>query len=239
MIVLSGYQRQLGNAHDPELAREGHRLVPALLLGKAGDDVIAGIIDLNATALPDREPTRPRKPGVTEVVLRAHRSWGAELCRPPLTGRSGRGRKEADSASSLALRLGLRVRPRIRKQGLAPHQRRQLVAERVDAVFEALVEHVANHDHPTLGPLAHSTKIGVTELRLGPVPERQRTNKRDGSIKADAVPTRNLFEDLASLRCQILHRHRLPERVRCVTAKRRDDSSSISRRLSAPLRARI
>jgi hypothetical protein len=49
-----------------------------------------------------------------------------------------------------------------------------LAAERIDAVFEALIEHVADHDHAALRPLTYASEIRVIELGLPAVAERAR-----------------------------------------------------------------
>jgi DNA-binding transcriptional LysR family regulator len=60
------------------------------------------------------------------------------------------------------------------------------IAERIDVILEALIEHVANHDHSTLRPLSHPPEIGVIELSLAPIPSRERIKQDERSVQADA-----------------------------------------------------
>ena len=85
-IALRRNQSQVGDAHEAELAREGQRLIAALLLGEARDPVLAGVIDADLAALLDRKSTRARKKGVSQIILGAGGGGTAQFRRPPLAG---------------------------------------------------------------------------------------------------------------------------------------------------------
>src|SRR5579872_6231511 len=112
--------------------------------------MLARIIDAHDAALLDRKPARAGKEGVAQVVLRASRVGLAEFGGPPLAGGVRSGDEQARLAAA-ALRLRLRG-----ERGLAIEEAGEVVAERIDAEFEALVEHVADHDHAAVRPLSHA-----------------------------------------------------------------------------------
>jgi hypothetical protein len=70
-ITLWQDQRQVGNAHEAELAGKGQRLIAALLLREAREPMLAGVIHADPAALLDREPTRAWKKGLSQVILGA------------------------------------------------------------------------------------------------------------------------------------------------------------------------
>ena len=84
-----------------------------------------------------------------------------------------------------------------------------LAAERVDAVFEALIEHVANHDHATLRPLTHASEIRVIELGLRSVAELECAEQGRHGIAADPMATRQVIDNLAPFGAEFLHSYRL------------------------------
>ena len=176
---------QIGNANEAQLAREGQRLIAALLLGEARDPVLASVIDADLAAPLDRQPARARKVCVSEIVLRAGRGGTAQFRRPPSAGRDGASDKQADPAGALALRLKSPSFDARRR--LAHDEAGKVVAERVDASLEAGIEHVADHDHSTLRPLSHAAELGMIELRLAPLSLRQRAEKRHSRADADAM----------------------------------------------------
>ena len=71
------------------------------------------------------------------------------------------------------------------------------MAERVDAVFEALIEHVANHDYTTLRPLTHASEIRVIELHLRSVAELECAEQGRHGIAADPMATSQVIDNLA------------------------------------------
>ena len=98
-------QRQIGDAHEAELAGEGQRLIAALLLGEARDPVLAGVIDADSAALLDRKTTRDGKIGVSQVILGAGRGGTAKFVGPPLAGRTRSRHEQTDAVAALALHL--------------------------------------------------------------------------------------------------------------------------------------
>ena len=84
-----------------------------------------------------------------------------------------------------------------------------LAAERIDAVFEALIEHVANHDHAALRPLTHASEIRVIELGLRSVAELECAEQGRHGIAADPMATRQVIDNLAPFGAEFLHSYRL------------------------------
>ena len=150
---------QIGDSDEAKLAREGHRPVAALLLREAREPMLAGVVHGNAAAVLDREAALLREKGVSHVVLGAGGGRSAEVRRPPSAGGAGArrrtgSRRSGSATASLWRRAagsseGRRVRCRARRHG-----------------FQALIEHVADHDHSAVGPLSHAAEIGMIELRL-------------------------------------------------------------------------
>jgi hypothetical protein len=83
---------------------------------------------------------------------------------------------------------------------LAPQEASKCIAERVDAIFQVLIEHVANHDHSALRPLSHAAELGVIELRLAPISLRERAEQGERHVKTLNVDSgrrrRNQASDL-------------------------------------------
>ena len=160
---------QVGDAHEAELAGEGQRLIAALLLGKAGEVVLAGVIDL------DRPPcwiARRREPGKRRIADRSGRLWGrtAQFRGPPQR------QPDPPRTTDFSPPLGFAIEkagPRAAGSA-AVQEASKFVAERIDAMLQALIEHVANHDHAALRPLAHPAEIWMIELRVAPISVRER-----------------------------------------------------------------
>jgi hypothetical protein len=71
---------------------------------------------------------------------------------------------KTDPGAAAALTARLRMaRIGLVERRLTAQEVGDFAAERVDAVFEALIEHVANHDHAALRPLTHASGIRVIE----------------------------------------------------------------------------
>src|SRR5208337_1971249 len=83
LVALGFDQWQVGDAYEAELAGEGQRPVAALLLGEAGEPVVAGVVHADPAVLLDRETTRAWEEGVSHVILGAGRGGAAEFRRPP------------------------------------------------------------------------------------------------------------------------------------------------------------
>ncbi|MGB8901093.1 MAG: hypothetical protein WCC90_18450 [Methylocella sp.] len=76
-------------------------------------------------------------------------------------------------------------------------------------MFEALIEHVANHDHATLRPLTHASEIRVIELGLRSVAELECAEQGRHGIAADPMATRQVIDNLAPFGAEFLHSYRL------------------------------
>src|ERR1700730_18270610 len=72
-----------------------------------------------------------------------------------------------------------------------------LAAEQVDAVFEALIEQVANHDHAHLRPLTRASEIRVIELGLRSVAQLECAEQGRHGIAADPLAPRQVIDNLA------------------------------------------
>ena len=75
-------------------------------------------------------------------------------------------------------------------------------------MLQRVVEHVTDHDHAALGPLAHATQLGVVELGTGAVAGRDRAQECQHGIATDAVALRQLVDDPATVRGQVHHYRR-------------------------------
>jgi len=190
-------QRQVGDAHEAELADEGQRLIAALLLGEAGESMLAGVIDADPAILLDGKAARPWEKGVSQVILGARGSGTAELGGPPLAGRRRPRNEQADPAAALRLRLSLSDGA---EQWLAMQEAGKLVAKGVDAMLKALVEHVADHDHSAFRPLSYSAEIGMVELRLASIALSERAEQGDRGVKAYPVALGDIGHDAKPFR---------------------------------------
>src|ERR1700722_16321695 len=62
-------------------------------------------------------------------------------------------------------------------------------------MLQALIEHVANHDHSALRPLSHAAELWMIELRLAPISLRQRAEQRKRHVKADPMARCDIGHD--------------------------------------------
>src|ERR1700730_13892513 len=92
---------------------------------------------------------------------------------------------------------------------LAAHEVGDLAAERVNAVFEALIEHVADHDHAALRPLTHAAEIRVIELGLRAVAALKCAEQGRYGIAADPIAQRQVIDDLVPVGAEFLQSYRL------------------------------
>ena len=81
----------------------------------------------------------------------------------------------------------------------------EFIAERIDVILEALIEHVANHDHSALRPLSHPPEIGVIELSLAPIPSRERIKQDERSVQADPMALCGVGHDAEPFGREVLH----------------------------------
>src|ERR1700733_3863487 len=145
--------------------------------------MLARIVYADPTALLNRNAARRREICVSHFVLRPDRRGLAQFRRPP-TARRTRSRGEQTDAI-LALRLAGMDR------GLLLHEAGEFVAESIDAMFQPLIEHVADHDHAAARPLSHAAEIRMIELRLGSIAERERVEHRESRLEAHPVAARD------------------------------------------------
>ena len=199
---------QVVDANEPVLAGEGQGAVAGLLLRDPGDGVLSGVVDRHPATDVDREPAGRREDGVAQVVLGAGRGGRAEPLRPPGAGGAA-GDEEADAgraARRLRLRLGLRPGRGRGQRGRAAQQPGELGAERVDPGLERVVEHVPDHDHAALRPLAHAAELGMAELRLAAAAGDERRQQRARGIGRDAVAIGDLRHAAGGFRGKLGHR---------------------------------
>jgi hypothetical protein len=104
LIVVRKHQRQVGDAHEAVLTREGQLLIAALLLGEFRDPMLAGVIDADLPALLNRKSARARKAGVSHIILGAGCGRATQFRGPPLASRS-RSRDEPTDSPVVALAL--------------------------------------------------------------------------------------------------------------------------------------
>src|SRR5208283_3764688 len=173
--------------------------------------VLAGVIDADPTALLDRKAAPAWKTSVSQIILRAGGRRIAEIRGPPSIGGGARSCHEQTHAAASALALRLRRPGSGGEEGLAAKQRRQFVTERVNTKFQALIEHVANHDHAALRPLSHPAEIGVIELRLGSVALDERTNHADYGLEAHRMSAGDVLQNSSPLGREIHHGRSTPQ----------------------------
>ncbi len=81
----------------------------------------------------------------------------------------------------------------------------QIGTQRVHAALQAVVEHIADHDHPALRPLAHAAEFRMAELRHPAAAGAERRKQRLGRACANAMALGHLGHQMAALFRQILH----------------------------------
>src|SRR5271163_4331963 len=171
--------------------------------------MVAGVIDEDPAALTDRKTARTRKERVSQIILGSSRGRIAELHRPPWAGRARPGHEQADAAAALHLRLRLPGGETERR--LTIEEAGQLAAERVDASFQALIEHVADHDHAASRPLSHAAEIGIVKLRLASIAPRQRVKQGGHGLDADPVALGDLGGYAKPVGREVVHGRSFPE----------------------------
>ena len=154
----------------------------------AADLVIAGIVQAHLPALLDGQPAAGGEIGVAQVVLPSGGGGRAEAIRPPGTG-------GADA---------FMLRPRDEHTRATQHGG-QIRAQCIHALLQAVVEHVADHDHAASAPLAHAAEFRVTELRHRAPPRRRRREARSARHRRRAVALGDNVQGAAALRGQVLH----------------------------------
>jgi hypothetical protein len=87
----------------------------------------------------------------------------------------------------------------------------QLVAERIDASFQARIEHVADHDHAALRPLSHPAEIGMVELRLATIAPSEGAKQRLHRLDADPMALCDLGRNAKPFGREVLHGRSIPD----------------------------
>ena len=149
--------------------------------------MIAGIVDAQPPALLDGEPAAGREIGVAQVVLR------------PAGGGRARGRAATTSADDGATGCGCGAKTR------HPQHGGQIRAQRIHPLLQAVIEHVADHDHAAGTPLAHAAEFRVAELRHRAAAGGDGTQQGQRGIGAHAVALGDVVEGAAALRGQFMH----------------------------------
>src|ERR1700684_3227649 len=72
-------------------------------------------------------------------------------------------------------------------------------------MLQALIEHVANHDHSALRPLSHAAELWMIELRLAPISLRQRAEQRKRHVKADPMARCDIGHDSKTFGREVRH----------------------------------
>jgi hypothetical protein len=72
-------------------------------------------------------------------------------------------------------------------------------------MLQALIEHVANHDHSALRPLSHTAKIGMIELRLAPISLDKRAKQTERRVSADGMALCDIGYDAKPFGREVLH----------------------------------
>ncbi|MFZ2109921.1 MAG: hypothetical protein WAV18_31870 [Roseiarcus sp.] len=88
---------------------------------------------------------------------------------------------------------------------MVAREAREFVAEFIDAMFQSLIEHVADHDHAASRPLSHAAEIRMIELRLGSIAERERVEHRESRLEAHPVAARDLGDHAKTVWREIRH----------------------------------
>jgi hypothetical protein len=68
-----------------------------------------------------------------------------------------------------------------------------------------LVEHVADHNHAALAPLAHAAQFGMAELGHDALACHERTKQRPDGVCAHAMALGNVLDDLLPFGREFLH----------------------------------
>src|SRR5258708_35345768 len=80
--------------------------------------------------------------------------------------------------------------------GLVCHQAGKLGTEPIDPAFQVVVEHVGDHGHSPLHPLAGATKFGVIELGHAAVTANHRLQQAQHGIRAEPMSLGYFFDQL-------------------------------------------
>lgn len=214
-LSVAGDCGQVGEVYGAVLAAEDDGTPSALLLGETADLVVQGIVDPDFAAGFDGQPTAVCEVGVADIILRTRGGRGAEILRPPVG--LGIGHEQARCAHGRPSGLVLGVEPALalrletagaQQAGLTGEEVADVPAQGVHSAFEEIVEHVADHDHAALHPLAGATEFPMTELGHAAVAIEDGEKHVSDGIDAKAVLVCQIVDDLLTLGRELLHSDR-------------------------------
>lgn len=168
---IGGENRQAREVDLSVLAGHRQSALAVLLLGKAIDVMVKGVVDPDDIfGLHDEAPSL-RKVGIAQAVLLAGRVRGAEFCRPPG-------------------RVSFRDPP-IRLSGKALTN---LMAQVIYPSLQGLVERVAQHQHATLHPLARAAELGMRKHRHLAIAVGHGRDHMGNSVMTETVALREFVD---------------------------------------------
>src|SRR5208283_4156046 len=213
--AINGDDGQARDRDGPVLTGEGERASCPLLLRDAADLVVERVVDGHVPIDLHGQPPRVGEVRVANVVLGAGPARETQARRPPVAGTPLRqGDEQADrraaanhARAAIASLLLLLLSPRRlrlarqgeRHEGLLFQDLRKLGAQTVDLGFQAVIEHIADHGHAALQPLAAAAQLRVVELCHGPVAVNQRMQQSHHGIGTDPVALSQFVDPLPSL----------------------------------------
>src|SRR5271165_1355368 len=218
--AIDGDDGQARDRDGPVLTGEGERGPCPLLLRDAADLVVERVVDGHAPIDLHGQPPRVGEVSVANVVLGTGPARETQVCRPPVAGTPRRcGDEQADrwaaanhARAAIASLLLLLLSPRHlrlarhgeRHEGLLAQDLRKLRAQTVDLGFKAVIEHIADHGHTALQPLAAAAQLRMVELCHGPVAADQRLQQSHNGMSTDPVALSQVVDPLPSLFGELL-----------------------------------
>jgi len=190
----------------------------AALLRHAADLVIERVVNRHAAVGLHRQAVRLREPSVAHAVLAARAVWEFQVRPPPVrrcrgeqavravrvVRAAGRGAAPAVDGRVAVLALALKAAG-ADHIGLAGHQAGQFGAQVINTALEVVVEHVADHRHAALHPLAGAAEFGVAELGHAAVAVDDGLQHRQHGVKAKAVALGHVLDGLLACGGKLWH----------------------------------
>ena len=128
--------------------------------------------------------------------------WDKQADRRAVRGEAAR----APLLLALTLELGLGLTAAGGEiRGLVGDDAGQFVAQPVNGGLQGIVEHVPDHGHAALHPLAWAAEVRVLELGQAPPPSDQCVQHVAHGFGADAVAIRQIFDQSLSLGRELAH----------------------------------
>jgi hypothetical protein len=72
-------------------------------------------------------------------------------------------------------------------------------------MLQALIEHIANHDHSAWRPLSQTAEVGMIELRLVSISAHKRANQGNRGVKAYRMAFCNIGQNAKPFGSKFLH----------------------------------